>query len=143
MKYVIAFHLVSIISIGTFPANAFADKLPSSAVAMSAADVTAMYSDHTAVWSPTSMQYFAADGTTKQWGQGVSKPGTWAVKDNELCMDIEGVDPKTKKLVGKTFTDCFQWFKDDKKRTYSLYTKHWDNAKPDLSNYDSQETIAN
>lgn len=136
MKDKLAIVLISIICTGTFSAVALADKLPKSGVAMSAADVTALYSGHTAVWAPTAMGYFAVDGTVKQLVQGTSKPGTWVVKNNELCMSIEGVDAKTKKLVGKTFTDCWQWFQDDKNKTYSLYTKHWDNAKPDLTNYD-------
>ena len=131
--------VASLFCICGFSGGASADKLPKSGVAMSAADVTALYSDHTAVWAATAMAYFAPDGSVKQLGQGISKPGQWSVKDNEFCMDIQGVDPKTKKLVGKTFKDCWQWFKDDKNHSYSLYSKHWDNAKPDLTNYDSKQ----
>ena len=105
---------------------------------MDAAEVTALYSDHTAVWSASAMGYFAADGTMKQWVQGASKPGTWSVKNNEFCMSIKGVDAKTKNFDGKTYVECWQWFKDDKKLTYTLYSKHWDDSKPDLTNYDSK-----
>ncbi len=138
MKYVKSIVLVSVFCFGSFSVTALADKLPKSGVAMDSADVTALYSDHTAVWAPTAMGYFAADGTMKQWVQGTSKPGTWSVKNNEFCMDIKGVDAKTKKLDGKTYVECWQWFKDDKKQTYSLYTKHWDNSKPDLTKYDTK-----
>ncbi len=122
-----------------FGSPAFADKLPKNATALSAAEVTALYSDHTAVWGATAMAYFAADGTVKQLVAGTSKPGSWTVKDNEFCMDIKGVDPKTKKLVGKTFTDCWQWYKDSKSVYYDLYSKHWDNAKVDKTNFSKKD----
>ena len=137
MKSVNTIALASAVLATAFGASAFADKLPKSGVAMSAADVTALYSDHTAVWGPTALGYFAADDTMKQWVQGASKPGTWTVKNNEFCMEIKGVDTNTKKLNGKTFTECWQWFKDDKNQTYALYSKHWDNSKPDMTNYSS------
>ena len=138
MKNVTSVVLVSMCT-SFFQTFALADKLPKSGVPMTGTDVTVLYSDHTAVWSPTAMGYFAADGTMKQLVQGVSKPGTWAVKNNEFCMDIKGVDAATKKLDGKTYKECWQWFKDDKNQTYSLYSKHWDNSKPDMTNYDSKQ----
>ena len=134
--------LVSIFCFIGILGAALADKLPKSGAAMDAAELTALYSDHTAVWSASAMSYFAADGTMKQWVQGTSKPGTWTVKSNEFCMNIKGVDAKTKKLDGKTYVECWQWFKDDKKQTYSLYSKHWDDSKPDLTNYDSKAVKA-
>jgi Protein of unknown function (DUF995) len=119
-------------------APALADKLPKTAVPLTSAEVTALYSGHTVVWQPSIMVYFAADGSAKQLIQGISKPGTWSVKDNEFCMAIQGVDAKTKKLDGKTYTDCWQWLKD-KKKYYTLYSKHWDDAKVDMTNYNTKD----
>ena len=121
-----------------FDSLALADKLPKKATALSASEVTALYSNQTAVWGP-SMNYFAVDGTVKQLTNGNSKPGTWTVKENEICMDINGVDPTTKKLNGKTFTDCWQWHKDSKNQYFTLYSKHWDNSKVDPTKFGKNE----
>jgi hypothetical protein len=122
-----------------FWSPAYADKLPKNATPLSPADVSALYSDHTAVWSSSAMAYFAADGTMKEFVAGQSKPGSWTVKDNEFCMEIKGVEAKTKKLDGKTYTECWQWYKDSKNQLYSLYSKHWDNSKVDMTDFSKKE----
>jgi len=139
MKNIQISTLIVLLCATTFTSTTFAEKLPKGATALSAAEVTALYSDHTAVWAPTAMAYFAADGSMKEFVQDLSKPGKWSVKDNEFCMDIQGVDPKSKKLNGKTFTECWQWFKDSKNKLYTLYSKHWDDSKVDKTNFSSKD----
>jgi len=121
-----------------FSSPSLADKLPKSAVTLSPAEVTSLYSDHTAVWAPTAMAYFAADGSVKEVVADTSKPGKWTVSGNEICIAIQGVDAGSKKLDGKTYTDCWQWFKSGR-TYYALYSKHWDNSKVDKKNVNAKE----
>ena len=139
MKKIYASTICILFCSASFGSSALAQKLPKGATALNPAELTNLYSDHTAVWSANAMAYFAADGTMKEFVNDTSKPGIWSVKGNEFCMEIKGVDVKTKKFDGKTYTECWQWYKDNKNAYYDLYSKHWDNAKVDKSNFSTND----
>lgn len=119
-------------SSGTF---AYADQLPKSAKALTTDEIKILYANHTAVWKPNSMAYFAPDGSVKGIYKNGTYSGTWAVTGNESCMMSQGTDAKTKASVGKTYTDCWQWFRDSKNKYWTLWSKHFDGSKVKKNDY--------
>jgi Protein of unknown function (DUF995) len=140
MRKFLSCNLISlIVGLPLCATSALAAKLPKGAVPLTEAEVSALYSNHTAVWAPNAMAYFAEDGTVKGIFPDTAKPGNWTAKNNEFCMNIQGVDAKAKKLDGKTYSDCWQWFKDSKGKFWALYSKKWDNSKVDPTNFNKDE----
>jgi hypothetical protein len=115
--------------------TAVADKLPKSAKPLTADEIKSIYSNHTAVWKPTNKAYFAQDG--KVWGiyDGGTFEGSWNVTGNEGCMMNKSTDAKTKKSDGKTYTDCWTWYRDNKNKYWSLWSKHFDGSPVTKNDY--------
>jgi hypothetical protein len=124
--------------------SSMADKLPKSAKPLTAEEITAMYAGHTAKWKGSNA-WFAPDKSIKGlFGKKLDEAlyfGTWSVTGNEVCMTNNSEDVKTKKKGGP-FTDCWQWFRDDKKRLWTLWSKHYDGSKvPKNAYYRGEEKI--
>lgn len=106
---------------------AFAGPLPKDAKPMTSDEVTALYSGKTAMWK-SSMAYFAPNHNTRGvFEKKIPYSGTWAVKDNEVCM-VNTVKGDTKKN-----TDCWKYWKSGKK-VLTLWSVHYDGSKPDEKN---------
>ena len=114
-------------------ANANANPMPKGAVPMTPEAILALYADHTVIWNPGTEAYFASDGSVRGfaknrwlfWGK-VSQTG------NEICMNNQGMDSKTKKSDGKTTSDCWKWVTAADGKPWTLYSKAFDNRKLDL-----------
>lgn len=110
---------------------AAAEKLPADAKALKATELRNIFIGNSMVWS-TSRAYFSPDTKTKGlFGNPVSHTysGTWSVSGNTVCMNNKSIDVKTGKSDGKTYRDCWKFYKSGK-RTLSLW----------LNNYDKQLT---
>jgi Protein of unknown function (DUF995) len=84
-----------------FTHAAISETLPSGAKPMTDAEVTALYSGKTKVFTHSSM-YFAPDHTMIGAAQGKPIKGTWSVSSNQLCLQTKG--------GGK---DCWKWWSDN------------------------------
>jgi hypothetical protein len=111
---------------------AIADKLPKKAVPLTAAEVTARYADHTAVWQRDNAAFFAADGSVKGYYKQYRLDGKWTVAANKACMVNQTTDSKTQTSDGKTYTDCWEFFAH-KGKVYSIYSNDRDAKNPDRS----------
>jgi uncharacterized protein DUF995 len=80
--------------------GASAEPLPAGAKPMTTAEVAALYSGKTKVYSHSSM-YFAPDHTMIGAAQGKPIKGTWSVTGNQVCLQTKG--------GGK---DCWKWWSD-------------------------------
>lgn len=125
--------------LGATTVAAVADKLPKGATPLSAAEVRAIYSGKTGVYSVSDI-YYDPNGTTKGvFGKPKAKStfkGTWAVKGNEYCMYNKSKgDPKT-------YTDCNAFWRAGNK-IYSLWSVHYDGSKPNKVNDYSPSEMKN
>lgn len=120
---------------------AFAGPLPPTAKPMSADAIAKIYSGHTAVFNISDI-YFAPDGTTKGlFGKPKIKgtfAGKWSVNGNEICTSSGGTDKSDPKI----YTDCWKWFGDGKK-TYALWSTHYDGSAVDEANGYNDKEIKN
>lgn len=104
-----------------------ADKLPKNAKPMSTAELKKIYSGNSQVWDKSQV-YFSPDMNTKGvFGRPASHTfsGKWSVNGNKVCMNNKSVDVKTKKSDGKTYTDCWTFYKEGNK-TWSLWSNNYD-----------------
>lgn len=128
-----------VFSIVVFTGCSTAAELPKSAKPLSAEEVKEVYSSKTAVWSKDNAAFFASDGSVKGVYGGGYFSGTWDVSDNEVCMRVQGTDAKTKKSDGKTYVDCWKWFRDGKKRAWAIWSVHHDGSTPSKRDYSTEE----
>jgi hypothetical protein len=109
---------------------AVADKLPKGAVPLTPKEIKAVYSDHSADWSAKNKALFAADGSVKGISGDSFFFGKYTIKGNQICMQVQATNSKTKVSDGKIYSDCWEWNKVGK--TYwTLYSKSYDNKPVD------------
>lgn len=119
-----------------------ADPLPADARPLGPNSITRIYAGSTANWS-SSRAHFAADGTVQGIHKGDSGTslfwGNWAVSGNEICMTNQYRNLDTGE-AGTLQPDCWQWFIDGNRKTWTLWSKHFDGSAPDLANgfYDGE-----
>jgi hypothetical protein len=121
---------------GTF---VYADQLPKSAKALTTQEIKTLYTNHTVVWKPNNLAFFAPDGSVKGTFKDGTFFGTWAVIGNESCMMNKATNAKTKTSDGKIYTDCWQWFRDSKNKYWTLWSKHFDGSKVEKNGYYDDE----
>jgi hypothetical protein len=113
--------------IGTF---ALADKLPKGAVPLTPNEIKAVYSDHSADWSAKNKALFAADGSVKGIAGDSFFSGKYGMKGNQICMEVQATNSKTKVSDGKTYSDCWEWNKVGK-AYWTFHSKSYDNKPMD------------
>lgn len=116
-----------------------AEKLPPDAKPMSSQELKAIFAGNSQIWQKSRV-YFAPDMTTKGlYGAPVthSFSGKWNVKGNTICMNNKSIDVKSKKSDGKTYTDCWKFFKSGK-RVLSLYSNNFGHKTTENDYWDSE-----
>lgn len=104
--------------------SANAEKLPKSAVKLTAEEVKVLYSGKSAIWDKY-RAYFAPDGTVSAYTDDKNywSEGTWSVKGNKVCMTTMWHDLKSRKQIKET--ECWTWHRDGK-RYLTLWSGHKD-----------------
>ena len=112
------------------------EALPKSAVPLTAEEVTAIYSGHSSKWK-NSNAWFAPDMSLKGiFGKKRDEVifwGKWTVVENVVCMEAQYRN--LKKGDTGNVSDCWTWFRDNKKRLWTLWSKRFDGSKVPKNDY--------
>ena len=119
--------------------SAIADKLPASAKPFTSDEVKKLYLGNSTFFGNKAAFYFAQDSSVIGYYDKGYSEGAWTVDANQSCMMTKGTDLKTKISDGKTYKDCWQWFRDAKGKVWTLWSVRYTGKKPPKNDYYTNE----
>ena len=108
----------------TFPA--LADGNSKTGIPMASTEVRSLYVGNSALWSNSKAYFMPSGMVVGLYGSPIIETykGTWSVSGNRMCMSVKTINISSKMSDGKTFTDCWAYYRTGSD-VYAKRTSNW------------------